>query len=160
MSQLYMITNEQLDAEANEIRERGIAGQIEYKENGFADAIHNIKNVQCSPVMSQVKNKTSYTPTGSSIVVSKSGYYQCYWVHYATSNGTETTYATRLYVDENEIGSVHICPQYNSGSNFIASESNIYLTKGQTIEVYARTRSGSYYTNYYTTSGMLIISEL
>lgn len=113
--------------------------------------------IQYSPVMAQVKNKTSYTTTNSKITVAQSGTYKCSWVNYAYAAGSSSTYATQLYKNSSAVGSVHNAPAYSGTSNFVATENSISLNAGDTIEVRARTRSGS---NYYTTAGMLVIEKI
>lgn len=114
------------------------------------------KNIQYNASVSKTTNKTSYTDTGVSIVVNKSGNYKCSWMHYAYASGG-TNYLTRLYINGSAAGSTHASPAYNGSSGWVATEANISLTEGQTISVYARTRSGM---SYWTVSGLLIIEEL
>ncbi len=117
------------------------------------------KVIQYNPTITQVKNKTSYTTCNCSITVEETGTYKCTWVHWAYAAGSSSTYATQLYRAGSAIGSAHSSPIYSNatGSNFIATENNVSLTAGQTIEVRARTRSGS---SYYTTAGMLVIEKV
>lgn len=115
--------------------------------------------IQYNPTITQVKNKTSYTTCNCSITVEETGTYKCTWVHWAYAAGSTSTYATQLYRAGSAVGSAHSSPIYSNatGSNFIATENNVSLTAGQTIEVRARTRSGS---SYYTTAGMLVIEKV
>lgn len=143
------------------------SGSITITENGthnvaaYASANVNVpsaggKNIQYSPNVSKLTNKTSYTETTASIVVEKTGTYKCTWLHYSYA-ASSSYYLTRLYVNGSAVGSTHACPAYNGTSGWAATESGIALTEGQTVTVRARTRSGS---SYYTVAGMLVIEEL
>lgn len=143
------------------------SGSITITENGthdvsqYASANVNVpsaggKNIQYSPNVSKLTNKTSYTETTASIVVEKTGTYKCTWLHYSYA-ASSSYYLTRLYVNGSAAGSTHACPAYNGTSGWVATESSIALTEGQTVTVRARTRSGS---SYYTVAGMLVIEEL
>ena len=143
------------------------SGSITITENGthniaaYASANVNVpsaggKNIQYSPNVSKLTNKTSYTETTASIVVEKTGTYKCTWLHYSYA-ASSSYYLTRLYVNGSAVGSTHACPAYNGTSGWVATESSIALTEGQTVTVRARTRSGS---SYYTVAGMLVIEEL
>lgn len=153
-------------AEANAIRAKtGGTGQLNYdwtNSKGFADAISAIpsgggKNVQYSTTVAKVTNKTSYTSVGGTITVAKTGNYKCTWVHYAYAAGSTSTYATQLYAGGSAKGSAHSCPAYNGSSGWSVTENSISLTAGQSVEVRARTRSGS---SYWTVAGQLVIEEL
>jgi len=129
--------------------------------DGLSQVIVNVpttvsKNIQYSNVVGKVTNKTSYTSTGSSITVSKTGNYKCTWVHYSYAS-VSTQYLTQLYVGSTAKGTTHACPAYNGSSGFSVSESRVSLTAGDVLTVNARTRSG---TSYWTTAGMLVIEEL
>ena len=143
------------------------SGSITITENGthdvaaYASANVNVssaggKNIQYSPNVSKLTNKTSYTETTASIVVEKTGTYKCTWLHYSYA-ASSSYYLTRLYVNGSAVGSTHDCPAYNGTLGWVATESSIALTEGQTVTVRARTRSGS---SYYTVAGMLVIEEL
>ena len=143
------------------------SGSITITENGthdvaaYASANVNVptgtaKNIQYNTAVSKVTNKTSYTETSASITVEKSGNYKCSWIHYAAASSS-SYYLTRLYIGNTAAGLTHACPAYNGTSGWVATESSIALTEGQTVTVRARTRSGS---SYYTVAGMLVIEEL
>lgn len=116
-----------------------------------------IKNVQCSPVVTQIKNKTSMTATNSTITVSKAGTYRCSWAAWSYANGSSGTnnYSTQLYKNGSAVGSSHYTYVYSGTGTFVFTET-LTLAEGDVLVVRARTRSG---TNYYTTAGMLCIEE-
>lgn len=112
--------------------------------------------IQYSPSVSKITNNTSYKAAGAAITVKESGNYKCSWVHYASASSS-SYYLTRLYKNGTAIGSTHASPAYNGTSSWAATESSISLSAGDTIQVYARTRSGS---SYYTVAGMLVIEKI
>lgn len=112
--------------------------------------------IQYSPSVSKITNKTGYTAAGSAITVQESGNYKCSWVHYAYASSS-SYYLTRLYKNGSAVGSTHASPAYSGTANWVATESSIALSAGDTIQVYARTRSGN---SYYTVAGMLVIEKI
>lgn len=116
------------------------------------------KNVQSNLTVAQVKNKTSMTATTVTITVSKAGTYKCQWVAWSYATGTSSqNYSTQLYKNGSAVGSSHYAYIYSSSSvaNFVVTET-LTLAKNDVLVLRARTRSGS---NYYTTCGMLVITE-
>lgn len=115
----------------------------------------NIKNIQCDPTFGQVK-ATAYTTTGlPSITVAKTGTYNCYWVHYAQASST-TYYLSRIQVGSTTKSGNIAAPIYSTTSDWIASATNVALNAGDVLQVAARSRGTSYYTN----AGMLVIVEV
>lgn len=158
----YATANVRVPASAVDTGTKDITENGTHDVVGFANVNVNVasgggKAIQYSPVITQLKNKTTYTKTNSKITVEESGTYKCTWVHWASLE--QNTHATQLYRNDSAVGSAHASPIYSNatGTNFVATENNIALTAGQTIEVRARTRSGG---SYYTTAGMLVIEKI
>ena len=98
------------------------------------------KNVQIAQGVNRVAT-TSYTAvSGQSITVSKTGTYDVYWVGFRSSTGG--TNGSRLYINGTAYGSAQTTFTNHAQSIHLASVS---LTAGQTVAVYARSRSTSYY---------------
>lgn len=146
------------------------SGAKDISENGTYDVFNyasvnvNVqgsagKVIQYNSAMTKITNKTSYTTCNCPITVNEAGTYKCTWIHFAYAAGSTSTYATQLYKNGSAVGSAHSSPIYSNstGSNFVATENSISLAKGDTIDVRARTRSGS---SYYTTAGMLVIERI
>lgn len=123
---------------------------------GVTGTLASGAQIQYSNVFKKVSNTTSYTDCGCTITVEKSGTYKCSWVHYAYASSS-SYYLTRLYVNGSAVGTTHSAPAYNGSSGWSVSETNISLNAGDTVSVYARSRSGS---SYYTVAGNLIIEKI
>ena len=109
------------------------------------------KNVQVLQSTSRT-NSSSLTKVLGDLTVSKTGTYDIYWSGGRTNTSTSYTWGTRLYVDGTGYGTENTTWSNNCQSNHL---SNVSLTENQKLSVYARGRSGS----YYTFAPMLVIIE-
>lgn len=145
-------------AELDTLGSKSIISNGNVDVTGYSSVSVNVPvpmNVQYNATVAKITNKSSYTSTGVSITVEKTGTYKCSWIHYAYASSS-SYYLTRLYVNNSAVGSTHSSPAYNGSSGWVATENSLSLTAGQTVTVYARTRSGS---SYYTVAGMLVIEQ-
>ena len=109
------------------------------------------KNVQVLQSTSRT-NASSLTKVLGDLTVSKTGTYDIYWSGGRTNTSTSYTWGTRLYVDGTGYGTENTTWSNNCQSNHL---SNVSLTVNQKLSVYARGRTGS----YYTFAPMLVIIE-
>ena len=109
------------------------------------------KNVQVLQSTSRT-NASSLTKVLGDLTVSKTGTYDIYWSGGRTNTSTSYTWGTRLYVDGTGYGTENTTWTNNCQSNHL---SNVSLTANQKLSVYARGRTGS----YYTFAPMLVIIE-
>ena len=109
------------------------------------------KNVQVLQSTSRT-NSSSLTKVLGDLTVSKTGTYDIYWSGGRSNTSTSYTWGTRLYVDGSGYGTENTSWSNNCQSNHL---SNVSLTANQKLSVYARGRSGS----YYTFAPMLVIIE-
>ena len=109
------------------------------------------KNVQVLQSTSRT-NSSSLTKVLGDLTVSKTGTYDIYWSGGRTNTSTSYTWGTRLYVDGTGYDTENTTWSNNCQSNHL---SNVSLTANQKLSVYARGRSGS----YYTFAPMLVIIE-
>jgi len=123
----------------------GVTGS--YTGGGGGDS----KNVQVLQSTSRT-NSSSLTKVLGDLTVSKSGTYDIYWSGGRTNTSTSYTWGTRLYIDGTGYGTENTTWTNNCQSNHL---SNVSLTANQKLSVYARGRSGS----YYTFAPMLVIIE-
>ena len=100
------------------------------------------KNVQVLQSTSRA-NSSSLTKVLGDMTVSKTGTYDVYWSGGRSNTSTSYTWGTRLYVDGSGYGTENTSWSNNCQSNHL---SNVSLTANQKLSVYARGRSGSYYT--------------
>ena len=100
------------------------------------------KNVQVLQSTSRT-NASSLTKVLGDLTVSKTGTYDIYWSGGRSNTSTSYTWGTRLYVDGTGYGTENTTWTNNCQSNHL---SNVSLTANQKLSVYARGRSGSYYT--------------
>ena len=125
--------------------------------NGFYTVTVNVagggssKNVQVLQSTSRT-NASSLTKVLGDLTVSKTGTYDIYWSGGRTNTSTSYTWGTRLYVDGSGYGTENTTWTNNCQSNHL---SNVSLTANQKLSVYARGRTGS----YYTFAPMLVIVE-
>ena len=97
----------------------------------------------------QVLQSTSRTNTSSlakvlgDLTVSKTGTYDIYWSGGRSNTSTSYTWGTRLYVNGSGYGTENTSWNNNIQNNHL---SNVSLTANQKLSVYARGRTGSYYT--------------
>ena len=109
------------------------------------------KNVQVLQSTSRT-NASSLTKVLGDLTVSKTGTYDIYWSGGRSNTSTSYTWGTRLYVDGSGFGTENTSWSNNCQSNHL---SNVSLTANQKLSVYARGRTGS----YYTFAPMLVIIE-
>ena len=109
------------------------------------------KNVQVLQSTSRT-NSSSLTKVLGDLTVSKTGTYDIYWSGGRSNTSTSYTWGTRLYVDGSGYGTENTSWSNNCQSNHL---SNVSLTANQKLSIYARGRSGS----YYTFAPMLVIIE-
>lgn len=109
------------------------------------------KNVQVLQSTSRT-NASSLTKVLGDLTVSKTGTYDIYWSGGRSNTSTSYTWGTRLYVDGSGYGTENTSWSNNCQSNHL---SNVSLTANQKLSVYARGRTGS----YYTFAPMLVIIE-
>ena len=100
------------------------------------------KNVQVLQSTSRTSN-SSLTKVLGDLTVSKTGTYDVYWSGGRTNTSTSYTWGTRLYIDGTGYGTENTTWSNNCQSNHL---SNVSLTANQKLSVYARGRTGSYYT--------------
>lgn len=110
------------------------------------------KNVQVLQSTSRT-NSSSLTKVLGDLTVSKTGTYDIYWSGGRSNTSTSYTWGTRLYVDGSGYGTENTSWSNNCQSNHL---SNVSLTANQKLSVYARGRTGS----YYTFVPMLVIKEV
>ena len=109
------------------------------------------KNVQVLQSTSRTSS-SSLTKVLGDLTVSKTGTYDVYWSGGRSNTSTSYTWGTRLYVDGTGYGTENTTWTNNCQSNHL---SNVSLTANQKLSVYARGRTGS----YYTFAPMLVIVE-
>lgn len=100
------------------------------------------KNVQVLQSTSRT-NSSSLTKVLGDLTVSKTGTYDVYWSGGRSNTSTSYTWGTRLYIDGTGYGTENTSWSNNCQSNHL---SNVSLTANQKLSVYARGRTGSYYT--------------
>lgn len=127
-----------------------------YDVTNLAELVVNVssgssKNVQVLQSTSRT-NSSSLTKVLGDLTVSKTGTYDIYWSGGRSNTSTSYTWGTRLYVDGTGYGTENTTWTNNCQSNHL---SNVSLTANQKLSVYARGRSGS----YYTFAPMLVIIE-
>ena len=127
-----------------------------YDVTNLASLVVNVsggssKNVQVLQSTSRT-NSSSLTKVLGDLTVSKTGTYDIYWSGGRTNTSTSYTWGTRLYVDGTGYGTENTTWTNNCQSNHL---SNVSLTANQKLSVYARGRTGS----YYTFAPMLVIIE-
>lgn len=109
------------------------------------------KNVQVLQSTSRT-NSSSLTKVLGDMTVAKTGTYDVYWSGGRSNTSTSYTWGTRLYVDGSGYGTENTSWSNSCQSNHL---SNVSLTANQKLAVYARGRTGS----YYTFAPMLVIIE-
>ena len=138
------------------------SGTISITQNGTVDvtqyATANVsvssgasKNVQVLQSTSRT-NASSLTKVLGDLTVSKTGTYDIYWSGGRSNTSTSYTWGTRLYIDGTGYDTENTTWTNNCQSNHL---SNVSLTANQKLSVYARGRTGS----YYTFAPMLVIVE-
>ena len=100
------------------------------------------KNAQVLQSTTRISS-SSLTKACGDLTVSKSGTYDIYWSGARTNTSTSYTWGTRLYIDGSGYGTENTTWSNNAQSNHL---SNVSLTENQKLSVYARGRTGSYYT--------------
>lgn len=108
-------------------------------------------NVQAYHGMGAIRT-TSYSATGVSLTVAKSGTYKISWIGIRNTNSG--TSGSQLYINGSAYGSANTSFTNTYGQSVVLS--GVTLNAGQTVEVRARARS----TSYYMTVGNLIIEQI
>ena len=85
-------------------------------------------------------NKTAYTASGVSVTVAQSGTYKISWMSYRNRNSG--TFGSQLYIDGKSYGSANTTWVNTYGQSVVLN--NVSLSKGQKVEVYARSGNTSY----------------
>ena len=102
------------------------------------------KAVQISQTTGRVAS-TTYTATGPSITVGKTGTYSVYWTGYRSS--TSGTNGSQLYINNTAYGTAQT--SFNTTNGLTNTQqvhlSGVSLTQNQTLTIRARSRSTSYY---------------
>lgn len=98
------------------------------------------KNVQVAAGMNRVATTSYSAVSGQSLTVAKTGKYDVYWTGYRSS--TSGTNGSQLYIDGTAYGTAQTTFSNNGQAVHL---SNVSLTKDQTVAVYARARTTSYY---------------
>lgn len=129
----------------------GVTGFKATDNNGQTKTYGAGKNVQVLQSTSRT-NASSLTKVLGDLTVSKTGTYDIYWSGGRSNTSTSYTWGTRLYVDGSGYGTENTSWSNNCQSNHL---SNVSLTANQKLSVYARGRTGS----YYTFAPMLVIIE-
>lgn len=118
-----------------------------YDVTNLASLVVNVagtsKNSQIASGVGRV-NTTAYTAvTGQSINVAKTGKYNVYWTGYRSS--TSGTNGSQLYIAGSAYGAADTTfnGTYTNVQNVALT--NVSLTAGQTVQVYARARGTTYY---------------
>ena len=128
--------------------EIGNVGVYPGKEEG---PVETSKNIQAYHGM-VAKNVASLASTGVRLTVAKTGTYKISWMGWR--NTTSGTSSSQLYINGVAYGSASTSFMNSYGQTVTLN--NVSLTEGQTVEVYARARS----TSYYMGVGNLIIEEV
>ena len=118
-----------------------------YDVTNLASLIVNVsggssKNVQVLQGTTRVST-TSLAKALGDMTVAKTGTYDIYWSGGRSNTSTSYTWGTRLYVNGSGYGTENTSWTNNCQSNHL---SNVSLTANQKLSVYARGRTGSYYT--------------
>ena len=116
----------------------GYNGTAQYYTISASGGGGDSKNVQVLQSTSRT-NSSSLTKVLGDLTVAKTGTYDVYWSGGRTNTSTSYTWGTRLYID----GTGYTTWTNNCQSNHL---SNVSLTANQKLSVYARGRTGSYYT--------------
>lgn len=133
------------------ITENGTNIDVAQYETVTVNVSGSSKNVQVLQSTSRT-NSSSLTKVLGDLTVSKTGTYDIYWSGGRSNTSSSYTWGTRLYVDGSGYGTENTTWTNNCQSNHL---SNVSLTANQKLSVYARGRSGS----YYTFAPMLVIVE-
>lgn len=98
------------------------------------------KNVQVAVGVNRVATTSYSAVSGQSLTVAKTGKYDVYWTGYRSS--TSGTNGSQLYIAGTAYGTAQTTFSNNGQAVHL---SNVSLTKDQTVAVYARARTTSYY---------------
>jgi len=153
-----IIAKDTTDTDMTYVRPQGsqtITTNNTYDVTSLASVVVNVsgssKNVQVLQSTSRT-NSSSLTKVLGDLTVTKTGTYDIYWSGGRTNTSTSYTWGTRLYVNGSGYGTENTTWTNNCQSNHL---SNVSLTANQKLSIYARGRSGS----YYTFAPMLVIVE-
>ena len=110
----------------------------------YVDAIQqgggSSKNAQVAVGVNRVATTTYTEVSGQTLTVGKTGTYDVYWTGYRSS--TSGTSGSQLHIGATAYGSEQTTFSNHGQSVHLT---NVSLTAGQTISVYARARGTSYY---------------
>lgn len=109
-----------------------------------------VMNVQGYHGLAEVAS-SSLKASGVRLTVEKTGTYKVSWM--GARNNTSNTWQTQLYIDGSAYGSAKTSFTRSYAQSVVLT--GVQLTAGQTVEVYARSRS----TSYYMMVGNLIIEQ-
>lgn len=138
----YITGTQTISGDANLVAGNIKSGTTIFGVTGTYSGGGTSKNVQVLQSTSRT-NAASLTKVLGDLTVSKTGTYDVYWSGGRTNTSTSYTWGTRLYIDGTGYGTENTTWTNNCQSNHL---SNVSLTANQKLSVYARGRSGSYYT--------------
>lgn len=98
------------------------------------------KNIQIAAGVNRATTTTLAKVSGQELTVSKTGTYDVYWGGFRSS--TSGTSGSQLYIGNTAYGTENTTFSNHGQSVHL---SNVQLTQGQTISVYARCRGSNYY---------------
>ena len=98
------------------------------------------KNIQIAAGVNRATTTTLAKVSGQELTVAKTGKYDVYWGGFRSS--TSGTSGSQLYIDNTAYGTENTTFSNHGQSVHL---SNVQLTQGQTISVYARCRGSNYY---------------
>lgn len=117
-----------------------------YDVTNLAELVVNVqsggssKNFQIAEGVNRVSTTAYSAVSGQSLTVAKTGTYHVYWSGYRSS--TSGTSGSQLYINNSAYGTAQTTFSNHGQSVHL---SNVSLTQGQTIAVYARARGTSYF---------------
>lgn len=138
----YLTGTQTISGDANLVAGNIKSGTSIFGVTGTYSGGGSSKNVQVLQSTSRTSS-SSLTKVLGDLTVAKTGTYDIYWSGGRSNTSTSYTWGTRLYVDSSGYGTENTTWTNNCQSNHL---SNVSLTANQKLSVYARGRTGSYYT--------------